>query len=228
MNNKPTILYVEDDEELAFLTSELLIDAGFLVIMATDGSQALKLFMSEVIDLCILDVMLPKMDGFALAEKIRELNSQVPILFLTAKALAEDRIHGLLIGGDDYITKPFDRTELLLKVKIFLRRKLIVVAPTETLTIGQYQFDPTNLSLLHQDESRTTFTQRESDLLYLLASNQGEVLKRERILEEIWGKSDYFLGRSMDVFISRLRKYLSKDAAIKIENIHGVGFRMEY
>jgi len=225
MEAKANILYVEDDEVLGFVTRDNLIQNQYAVTLYTDGKSALKAFSGIEYDLCILDVMLPEMDGFTLAKEIRKKNKEIPILFLTAKSLKEDRIHGLQIGADDYITKPFSIEELILKVEIFLKRKFIQQKQiTGLIGIGAYEFDHQNLRLKHGNEEKK-LTEKESDLLMLLCENKGQLLKRGVILERLWGENDYFHGRSMDVFISRLRKYLSKDESIKIENVHGVGFR---
>ena len=171
--------------------------------------------------------MLPEMDGFTLASEIRKRNVEIPIIFLTAKSLKEDKLHGLKLGGDDYLTKPFSIEELILKIEIFLRRSKLTdrVEAPRAFAIGCYQFDYKNLGL-QTDDFQKTLTQREADLLKLLLEHKNQVLKRSIILETIWGENDYFLGRSLDVFISRLRKYLKLDNKIKIENIHGVGFRL--
>jgi DNA-binding response OmpR family regulator len=221
------ILFVEDDETIALLTKEALESYDWEVIHEGDGQKGFSDFKNGTFDLCIFDVMLPKLDGFELAKKVREINQQIPIIFLTAKSLMHDKIKGLTIGADDYITKPFDIEELVLKTKIFLKRKMVVDEKKEVTKISDYTFDPSNLSLSSQEEHHT-LTQRESDLLELLLQHKGVVVKREIILERIWGKNDYFLGRSMDVFISRLRKYFKSDTTISIENIHGVGFKFDY
>jgi DNA-binding response OmpR family regulator len=221
------ILFVEDDETIALLTKEALESYDWEVTHAGDGQKGFSDFKNGPFDLCIFDVMLPKLDGFELAKKVREINQQIPIIFLTAKSLMHDKIKGLTIGADDYITKPFDIEELVLKTKIFLKRKMVVDEKKEVTKISDYSFDPSNLSLSSQEEHHT-LTQRESDLLELLLQHKGVVVKREIILERIWGKNDYFLGRSMDVFISRLRKYFKSDTTISIENIHGVGFKFDY
>ncbi len=223
---KAKLLYVEDDESLSFVTRDNLQLQGYEIICCRDGKEALKAIQNENFDLCILDVMLPEIDGFTVAKEIRKKNQHVPIIFLTAKSLKEDKIHGLKLGGDDYITKPFSIEELMLKVEIFLRRSRISSSNDQKVYfLGQYQFDFDNLSL-EGDNSHKRLTQREAELLRMLVEHKNQVLKREDILEQIWGKNDYFLGRSLDVFISRLRKYLKTDERIKIENIHGVGFRL--
>lgn len=222
------LLYVEDDETLSFVTRDNLELQGYKITHCEDGKKALDAFRKDAFDLCILDVMLPEMDGFALAEEIRKKNTEIPIIFLTAKSLKEDKIRGLKLGGDDYITKPFSIEELILKIEIFLRRSKITspsLAPTQ-MTLGLYQFNYDNLHLSTDGFSKT-LTQKEADLLKLFIENSNQVLKRSSILEALWGEDDYFMGRSLDVFISRLRKYLKLDEQIKIENIHGVGFRLK-
>ncbi|MFM2393253.1 MAG: hypothetical protein RLZZ546_1235 [Bacteroidota bacterium] len=223
--SKAKILYVEDDETLSFVTSDNLSLNGYEVIHCLDGETAIESFVKGSFDLCLLDVMLPKKDGFTLAAEIRKKNPEIPIIFLTAKSMKEDRIAGLKIGADDYITKPFSIEELILKIEIFLKRKFINMKQADKYTIGKLMFDYKNLSIIH-GEAEKTLTQREADLLKLLIENKNNVIKREEILERVWGQNDYFLGRSMDVFISRLRKYLSDDEQLKIDNIHGVGFKL--
>lgn len=218
------ILYVEDDEALAFLTVDQLQNHGFDVEHYRDGKSALQAFSNADFDLCILDVMLPNLDGFALTEKIRSIDPQIPILLLTAKSLKEDRIQGFKTGADDYILKPYSMEELVLRIQVFLKRKSIVdTVETQNAIIGDYRFEPSNLKLIFGAEE-IYLTQRESELLGFLNDRRSKVVKRADILKHIWGHDDYFLGRSLDVFISRLRKHLSKDEKIKIENIHGVGF----
>ena len=224
---KAHLLYVEDDESLSFVTRDNLELQGYTVTCCENGKTAIEAIKKNDYDLAILDVMLPDTDGFTLAELIRKYNTQVPILFLTAKSMKEDRIKGLKLGADDYITKPFSIEELILKIDIFLRRSKMVQGPVPTyLTIGNYLLDHKNLSLKFGDEARN-LTQKEGDLMKLFIENKNEVVRRSFILESLWGEDDYFLGRSLDVFISRLRKYLAEDARIKIENIHSVGFKLK-
>lgn len=226
MEVKPKILYVEDDESLSFLTKDNLELAGYDVSHLADGKSGLATFKEGNFDLCVLDVMLPEMDGFELARHIRNVDPEIPIIFLTAKALKENKLEGLRLGADDYMTKPFSIEELILKVKVFLKRKRITnISDSDIIKIGSYAYDHKNLSLNRNEKSKN-LTQKEGDLLYLLCKNKNNILKRSLILESLWGEDDYFLGRSMDVFISRLRKYLKEDPDIKIENIHGVGFRL--
>lgn len=220
------LLYAEDDETLSFITKDHLELQGYEVVHCVNGAIAFEVFKNEKFDLCIFDVMLPEMDGFTLAENVRKKDQQIPILFLTAKSLKEDRIHGLRLGGDDYLTKPFSIEELILKIEIFLRRSRVFEAPTQEqeLVVGMYKYLPLEYQLI-KDTNVRILTQRESELLDFLLKNKNKVIKRSVILESLWGEDDYFMGRSLDVFISRLRKYLSEDPAIKIYNIHGIGFK---
>lgn len=221
---KYKILYAEDDETLAFLTKDNL-EQHYDVTHCDDGEMALNAFKKDAFDICILDIMMPKMDGFELAENIRKTNSEVPIIFLSAKTLKEDRIKGLRLGADDYLVKPFSIEELLLKIEIFLKRTNKNVTIDKSLyTVGKYQFDSKNY-LVFTDSEKISLTQRESDLLKLFLNNKNVVLKREEILKSLWGDDDYFMGRSLDVFISRLRKILSNEEGIAIENLHGIGFK---
>ena len=223
---RANILYVEDDESLGFVTRDNLELKGYDITHCTDGQQAMDVVKQTQFDLCLLDVMLPEIDGFTLATEIRKRDTHIPILFLTAKSLKEDRIHGLKLGADDYITKPFSIEELILKIEVFLRRsKNIGGNISQIFQIGQFELDTKNLSLSGV-ETKRKLTKREADLLRFLIENKNQVVQRAIILEKLWGENDYFLGRSLDVFISRLRKYLKADPSLKIENIHGVGFRL--
>ena len=222
---KYKILYAEDDDTLAFLTKDNLEQHHFDVSHYTDGNACLNAFKAETYDVCVFDIMLPKMNGFALATAIREINTDIPIIFLSAKTLKEDRIRGLRLGADDYLIKPFSIEELLLKIEIFLKRSSKKNKIQQQLyVIGNYYFDSKNY-LLSKDTKKITLTQRESRLLELFIENKNSILKREHILKTLWGDDDYFMGRSLDVFISRLRKILADDNRIVIENIHGVGFK---
>lgn len=229
------ILFVEDDINLAFVTQDNLEAANYGVTHCNNGHIAWETFQKEDFDICIFDVMLPILDGFSLAKKIREQNKEIPIIFLSAKSLKEDRIEGLKLGADDYLTKPFSIEELLLKIQVFLRR----TDPNNTqntpsnadlndniLKIGKYIFDFENLTLNALAHTQT-LTLREAELIRLFAQNISKTLKREDILLKIWGDDDYFMGRSLDVFISRLRKLFILDENITIENIRNVGFRMK-
>ncbi len=227
---KAHLFYVEDDESLSYVTRDNLEFNGYQITYCEDGQKALDTIQSgQKFDLCILDVMLPEVDGFTLAQEIRLRDKDVPIIFLTAKGMKQDKIHGLTLGADDYMTKPFSIEELLLKIEIFLRRSKYSgrLKSNTPVSIGNYRFDYHNLNLAYEEEAGETLTQKEADLLKLLDENRNNVVKRSYILETIWGKDDYFLGRSLDVFISRLRKYLSRDDRIKVENIHGVGFKFK-
>lgn len=223
---KAKILYVEDDESLSFITKDQLEMEGYNVTHINNGKDGWSAFKKGDFDICLLDVMLPQMDGFELARKIRGVSKHVPIIFLTAKSMQEDKMEGFLLGGDDYVTKPYSFDELKMRLEVFLRRKKIIEeAPKESLTIGKFSFDYSNLDLSANGNSKG-LTQREADILYYLAKRPNQVIRRSDILEDIWGKDDYFYGRSLDVFISRLRKYLSEDPSLSIENVHSVGFKL--
>lgn len=229
VKNTPKILLVEDDVNLRFVIQDILRMEGYKVHLCKDGKEGLLQFNKEQYDLCLLDVMMPKRDGFGLAEDIRKINQDVPIVFLTAKGMPEDKIKGLKLGADDYITKPFSSEELILRIKAILKRNPQFREDPKAksrFTIGKYQFDFTNFEL-KLDDQRTKLTKKEADLLKLLAEHKGQVLEREIIANMIWGDDSYFVGRSMDVFITKLRKYLSGDPNISISNVHGVGFRLE-
>jgi DNA-binding response OmpR family regulator len=219
------ILLVEDDPNLGFVIKDNLQFKGYEVTLRQDGESGDSAFGEGSFDLCILDIMMPRKDGFSLAKSIREKNKNVPILFVTAKTMLEDKLEGFKSGGDDYITKPFSMEELCLRIEVFLKR----TAPAQKeniVPLGNFLFDRKNLVLTHPAGTKT-LTQKESDVLSLLCQHRDRVLKREEILKEVWGDDDYFLGRSMDVFISKLRKYLRNDPAVQIVNYHGVGFRLE-
>jgi DNA-binding response OmpR family regulator len=224
----PQILYVEDDLSLGFVTKDNLELRGYVVRHCENGKDALTSFSAQRPDICVLDVMLPDLDGFSLAKAIRQLDKDVPIIFLTSKSQKEDKINGLRLGADDYLTKPFSIEELDLKIQVFLKRSKVSTSNTaspNTYHIGNYLFDTDNLLLIN-GSTKQLLTKREADLLALFCKHKGRVLKREEILQEIWGNDDYFAGRSLDVFISRLRKYLKADEQIAIENLHGVGFKL--
>lgn len=225
---KATILYAEDDATLAYITRDNLEQKGYMVESVTNGYEALYKFSEMHFDICIFDVMMPKLDGFSLAAQIREKNADIPIIFLTAKSAGEDKITGLKTGADDYITKPFSIDELVLKIEIFLRRRNIYKEKDypEKLFLGSYIIDFKNQQLLTGDH-KIKLTYKENELLKLFSRKQGEIIRREEILISLWGGNDYFAGRSLDVFISRLRKYLKEDKKISIENIHSIGFRLE-
>lgn len=217
------ILLAEDDLDLGSVFQQFLELNDFDVVWAKDGEEAWVNFQKQKFDICILDVMMPKMDGFALAKKIKSINPKMPFLFLTAKKLKEDRMAGLKLGADDYIVKPFEADELVLRIQNILKR----VAPNENkeiIQIGKIIFDFDELTLITPTQTHQ-LTEKEGILLNFLFQNRNQLIRRESILIEVWGENDYFLGRSMDVFISRLRKYFQEDDAIKIETVRGVGFR---
>lgn len=219
------ILYVEDDETLAYLTQEHLVQQSYDITHAQDGKSAIRIFKEDSFDLCILDIMLPQMDGFELAQEIRALNYEIPIIFLSAKSLKEDRLKGLRTGADDYILKPFSIEELCLKIDIFLSRsKKEKRSTADVLKIGELHLEYSNYQLKVNDRYRK-LTEKEAELLHLFFSYPNQVLKRDQILNRIWGDDDYFMGRSLDVFISRLRKMIHPESSCKIENLHGIGFR---
>ena len=223
----PKILLVEDDPGLGFVIQDNLAGNGYDVTLCTNGEHGQEAFHQKPFDLCILDVMLPKKDGFALAQSIRKINQHIPILFVTAKTMHEDKMAGFQAGGDDYIVKPFHMEELCRRIEVFLRRATPATPPADGFyPLGKFRFDFTNLSLLHPSGIKT-LTQKEADVLRLLCINRDRVLKREEILKTVWGDDDYFMGRSLDVFISKLRKYLKEDPAVRIVNFHGVGFRLD-
>jgi DNA-binding response OmpR family regulator len=224
---KAKLLFVEDDPALALVTKDSLELEGYQVVHCDNGEKGWTAFTKQDFDLCLLDVMLPKLDGFSLAERIREVNRRVPVFFLTAKTLQEDKITGLKIGADDYITKPFSVEELVLRIEIFLKRTRPEgqeVAEFKRYKIEDFEFDFDNLELNHPTEPRH-LTLREAEVLRYFCQNANVVMKREDILKKIWGQDDYFMGRSLDVFITRLRKYLKPNDNIKIENIPSVGFK---
>ena len=225
--DKQRILLVEDDENLGYVIQDLLSMNGYKVHLARDGKEGLLFFNKSKYDLCLIDVMMPKKDGFELAEDIQKVNNSVLLVFLTARNQKEDKIKGLKLGADDYITKPFDSDEFLLRVKAILRRSSTKKNNSDKeYKIGEYTFTPSTL-ILSKDTNNRRLTKKESALLKLLCEHKGKILEREVVSNLIWGDDSYFVGRSMDVFITRLRKYLKDDSAISITNIHGVGFRLE-
>lgn len=222
------ILLVEDDPSLGFVIKDNLGIKGYDVTLCTDGEEAENCFTQHPFNLCIFDVMLPKKDGFTLAKGVREKDSNIPIIFLSAKSMMEDKLEGFRTGADDYITKPFSLDELYYRIEVFLRRTNGVpkAAPNNQFQIGCYTFDYTRLTISKEGYEKS-LTQKEAEVLKMLCMNRERVLKREEILNEIWGDDDYFMGRSLDVFISKLRKYLREDSSLQIVNYHGVGFRLE-
>ena len=223
---KMKILLCEDDESLGMLLREYLQANGYDAELYPDGEAGYKAFLKNIYDMCVLDVMMPKMDGFQLASEIRQVNQEIPIIFLTAKNLKEDIFDGFKIGADDYITKPFSMEELVLRMEAILRRvrgkqqKNVAV-----YHIGQYTFDTKRQILSHDDQS-VKLTTKESELLNLLCVHANDVLQRELALKTIWIDDNYFNARSMDVYITKLRKHLKDDPEIEINNVHGKGYRL--
>ncbi len=218
------ILLAEDDRDFGNILSQYISMNGFEVILATDGQKAWDLFNESHPDLCVLDVMMPEMDGFTLGEKIKTISPKMPIIFLTAKTMKEDIVRGLKLGADDYITKPFDPEALILRINNILKRVYSSVN-------DDYQISSTTLKYntleLICNGVKDTLTLKEAQLLRYLIINKNKMMSREDILTEIWGEDDYFLGRSMDVFISRIRKYLTPDSGVDIRTIRGAGFILE-
>ncbi len=229
--NKVDILFIEDDSNLSMILRDYLEMIGYNVDHAPDGEKGIKLFEQNKYQLVILDIMMPKKDGFAVAKEIRETDLLIPIIFLTAKNLKEDRIKGFQAGCDDYITKPFSTEELSLRIKAILKRCAIIndaasESSKKIISLGKFTFDNANMILSINDSERV-LTRKESGLLKLLCENKNNLLPREVAMEKIWGENDYFIGRSMDVFIAKLRKYLKPDPNVKISNVHGIGFKLE-
>lgn len=224
---KTSILLAEDDENLGMLLNEYLKAKDYSTNLFADGEKAYRSFVKEHYDLCILDVMMPVKDGFTLAREIRQVNAEIPIIFLTAKSLKEDVIEGFKIGGDDYITKPFSMEELLFRIEAILRRSGTAGGQNtaETYEIGKYLFD-TKKQTLHFKDETTRLTTKEAELLKLLCNNRNKILDRNFALKTIWLDDNYFNARSMDVYITKLRKYLKQDPAIEIINVHGKGFKL--
>jgi DNA-binding response OmpR family regulator len=222
------ILLLEDDPNLGALLKEHLRMREFEVTLCTNGVDGLKAFNAGKYDLCLVDIMMPKMDGFSFTGEIRKSDQSIPIIFLTAKSLQEDKIEGFKIGCDDYVTKPFSMEELLLRIHAVLKRSKggegITLSQT-SFEIGGYNFDY-GKQILENSKGRIKLTPRESELLRLLCIHKGQILEREKALREIWGNTSYFSGRSMDVYISRLRKHFKDDHNIEIMGIHGKGFRL--
>ncbi|MCZ2459224.1 MAG: response regulator transcription factor [Chitinophagales bacterium] len=225
MEKQKTVLIAEDDLQLGFLIKENLEEEGYEVINCPDGEIAWEYFQKKQPDICLLDINMPARDGYSLAKKIRQKNDVVPIIFLTAKSMEEDKLRGFEEGGDDYITKPFSMKELLLRMNVFLRRnKMLLSDDSREIKIGNFTFYPDEMKLM-KDNENITLTQRESELLEFMCMHPNKALKREDILTHVWGKNDYFLGRSMDVFVTKLRKHLKNEPSVNIETVHNVGFR---
>lgn len=224
IENRLNILLVEDDLNLGFLLTEFLETQGMQVKLYRDGESGFTGFKNGKFNFCIFDVMLPKLDGFRLAQKIKTINPNIPVIFLTARGLKEDKLKGYSIGADDYITKPFDEDELLCKIKAITNRIDFSEQTNNSIfQIGGYTFDFKNQALESEGKTKR-LTSREAEVLRMLCLSKNNIVRREQILIAIWGENDYFYGRSLDVFISKLRKYFSDDPAIKIENVPTVGF----
>ena len=225
METKGRILLAEDDDHLRELVKDALEEEDYQVTDCMNGQEAINLFDKNKFDICLLDIMMPVKDGFTVAKKIRQQSDVIPILFISTKALIEDKVEGYQRGADDYIVKPFNMKELLLKLDVFLRRTKKMFSETkQEFNIGKIHFSYTDLRLSNED-GIFGMKQKEADLLKFLCEHPNRILKREEILVAVWGKNDYFLGRSMDVFMSKLRKYLRADPDVLLETIHGMGYR---
>ncbi len=220
------ILLAEDDLNLGDLLANFLKSKGFTVDLARNGKIAFERFNQKKFDFCIFDVMMPEMDGFTLAKEIRELDKKIPILFLTAKAMKEDKLEGFALGADDYLTKPFSMEELLARITAISRRAEIDKNDQdENYQVGTIAYEPT-YRILHLSEGKKKLTTKENQLLHLLVKNKNEILDRQATLRAIWGDDNYFNGRSMDVYIAKIRKLLREDPNIEIMNVHGKGFKL--
>lgn len=226
MENRKKILLVEDDESLGYLLTEYLRMKGFEIKLSKNGISALKEIEKNKFDLAILDVMMPEMDGFTLAEKIKSKYPEIPFIFLTARSLKIDVLKGFYLGAIDYLKKPIDEEELVIRINILLKNishHETDISDKEEIHLGKYSYKPLQQTL-EFGESEVSLTSRENELLRYLVSKQNEICTHKELLKNIWGTNDYFTRRSLNVFVSRLRKYLEKDPSIKIENIHNTGF----
>lgn len=223
----PRILLVEDDNNLGFVIEDNLTEKNFEVKRATNGESAYEVLLANDFDLCVLDVMLPKVDGFTLAKRIRQHKPSLPIFFLTAKNSQADKLKGLKLGAEDYITKPFDMEELVLRINNLLHTIDRVKHPdtSHVFKLGKLTFD-SNEKFLQTPSGKVSLTKKQAELLKLFCIEKGNVVTRDQALRVVWGKNDYFLGRSMDVFIAKLRKFLSEDPNVQLETIHGTGFKL--
>ncbi len=227
MVDRDKVLLLEDDPNLGFILQEHLELNGFQVVLCVNGEDGMTAYTGEQFDLCLVDVMMPRKDGFTFAREVRQRDQEIPIIFLTAKSLKEDRIEGFRIGCDDYLTKPFSMEELLLRIQAVLKRskgKPEAEIPSE-FEIGNYIFDY-NRQILAIGDNSHKLTPKESDLLRMLCIHRNQTLERSTALRKIWNDESYFSGRSMDVFISKLRKYLKDDPRVEIMSVHGKGFRL--
>ncbi|MCX8019853.1 MAG: response regulator transcription factor [Chitinophagaceae bacterium] len=225
--HKPKILLCEDDTNLGNVLKNYLELNDYEVVLERDGRLGLAAFQREKFDLCLLDVMMPNVDGFKLAEEIRDIDPDIPLFFISAKTMKEDVIQGYKLGADDYITKPFDSEVLLMKIKAILKRneELHKEEENKVYQLASYHFNPKLRELTHNGITQT-LSPKENELLKMLADHLNDLLPREKALKKIWGSDTYFNGRSMDVYIAKLRKYLKDDPKLEIVNIHGNGFRL--
>ncbi len=227
MEKKVKILLAEDDKNLGNILKTYLEAKGYPTVLSEDGKIALENFKHNPFDFCVFDIMMPVMDGFTLAEKVRKLDKDIPILFLSAKAMQEDKLHGFEVGADDYLTKPFSMEELLVRIKAILRRSAAPASTSEKtiFKFGTFTFDY-NRQILDTAGLQQKLTSKEAELLKLLCENMNNVLDRTVALNKIWFDDSYFNARSMDVYITKLRKYLKDDPAVELINVHGVGFKL--
>lgn len=227
MNLGIKLLVAEDDSNMATILKAYLTQKGYTVFVAEDGQKALDLYRSEDVDACILDVMMPVKDGFAVARELRHIDKRIPILFLTAKALESDKLKGFEVGADDYITKPFSMEELLARINATIRRSFDEnKSENNQFTIGKFKFDYNYQTLTFENEEPQRLTSKESELLRLFCINFNQLIDRSSTLQKIWKDDSYFAARSMDVYITKLRKYLKADPSVQIVNVHGVGFKL--
>ena len=224
---KTTILLAEDEAALGMIIKESLETRDFNVLYCENGEEALKVYKDESPELLVLDVMMPKKDGFTLAKEIREKNDSIPIIFLTAKSQVQDVVEGFSVGGNDYLKKPFSIEELIVRIHNLLNRSKLQKTAT-IISIGDYTFNFPKQTLQYRDDDLTQLTHRESHLLFHLAKNKNTVLERSIILKKLWGNDDFFNARSMDVFITKLRKKLKNDLTIQIINVRGFGYKMVF
>lgn len=221
----PKVILVEDDPNLGYVVQDYLTYRGYQTTLFTDGESAWQGFTQSEFDVCVLDIMLPKKNGFELVKSIRSINLEIPVIFISARTFDEDKIMGLRLGADDYVVKPFSVEELFLRIEIFLSRPRKVQSLKAVIPIGTYILDTINQQLNSSVKSHS-LTHREVQILKLLGSHLNQTVERETILKLIWGDTDYFMGRSLDVYISRLRKYVLDDPSIEIVNVYGVGFKL--
>ncbi|MFN4910863.1 MAG: response regulator transcription factor [Flavobacteriales bacterium] len=221
------IILAEDDENLGLLLMTYLSSKGFVVLLAKTGNQALALYRENKSNLgaLLLDVMMPEKDGYSVAQEVRLTDQSIPIIFITAKGLNEDKLRGFDIGADDYLTKPFSMDELLARLNAVMRRSSTEANSSNKITLGKFEYEPNESKLIYEGSIRK-LTTKENALLRLLVENRNQVMDRQETLRAIWGDDNYFNGRSMDVYIAKLRKLLSQDKTIEILNIHGVGFKL--